>query len=139
MNASLIAPCGINCALCLGYQRTKNHCPGCSCIDDSAAPVSITRCILRKCEKRLQNGWSDCSPCDKPCARLKQLDKRYRTKYSTNLLENLACIRDDGMDAFLKRQSAQWTCPDCGGLICMHRGRCLKCQPTTPANHHPEE
>ena len=25
----LIAPCGMNCAVCLGYLREKNKCPGC--------------------------------------------------------------------------------------------------------------
>jgi hypothetical protein len=129
MDASLIAPCGINCALCYAYQRDKNHCGGCR--SENIPFDSCRSCIIRNCEMRLQNGWSDCGPCEKPCARLKQLDKRYRAKYNTNLFENLACIRDDGMDAFLKRQAAQWTCPDCGALLCMHREKCLSCQSAT--------
>ncbi len=127
MTPSLIAPCGINCALCLAYQRTKNHCPGCR--DDSASESEYRkRCILKNCEKRLQNGWEDCSPCEHPCARLKQLDKRYRTKYETKLVDNLAYIRGNGMNAFLLQQTKQWTCPTCGSLKCMHRGKCLKCE-----------
>ncbi len=125
MDAPLIAPCGINCALCLAFQREKNHCDGCR--SDNIPFKSCKSCVIKNCEAQLHNGWSDCSPCEKPCARLKQLDKRYRTKYSTNVLENLAYIRDHGMDAFLDKQAAEWTCPDCGALICMHRGKCLKC------------
>ncbi|MDD5456566.1 MAG: hypothetical protein PHV30_05985 [Candidatus Margulisbacteria bacterium] len=30
MKPALIAPCGMNCAICLGYLREKNKCPGCS-------------------------------------------------------------------------------------------------------------
>lgn len=26
---SLIAPCGMNCSICMAYLREKNKCPGC--------------------------------------------------------------------------------------------------------------
>lgn len=32
---TLIAPCGMNCALCIGYQRPKNRCPGCNQLENS--------------------------------------------------------------------------------------------------------
>ncbi len=127
MDASLIAPCGINCALCLAYQRDKNCCGGCR--SENIPFAYCQSCPIKNCGKRLQNGWNDCSPCGEPCIRIKQLDKRYRAKYNTNVLNNLACIRDNGIGAFLAEQAAQWTCPQCGGLKCMHRGICLKCQP----------
>ena len=127
MDASLIAPCGINCALCYAYQREKNHCSGCR--SDNIPFDSCMRCVIKRCELRLQNGWNDCSPCEKPCTRLKQLNNRYREKYNTYLFENLADIRDKGMSAFLAKQTAQWTCPNCGRLLCMHHGKCLKCTP----------
>lgn len=63
-----------------------------------------------------------------PCARLKQLDKRYRTKYGMSMLENLAAIRDQGMETFLAGQAIRWTCPSCGSLLCVHRRACLKCK-----------
>jgi len=62
-----------------------------------------------------------------PCKRLKSLDKRYRTKYHMSMLENLAFIRDLGMESFLKKEEAQWRCPECGGVICCHNGLCLHC------------
>ncbi len=128
MDVSLIAPCGMNCALCLAYQRDKNHCPGCR--DDSVRKSDYhARCVIKHCEKRLQNGWVNCSPCEKPCPRLKRLDKRYREKYGMSMLENLACIREGGMKTFLAQQTKRWTCPECKGLMCVHRGRCLVCEP----------
>ena len=31
------------------------------------------------------------------------------------------------MDAFLERERRQWTCPACGGIICVHTGVCSGC------------
>ena len=125
MDASLIAPCGMNCALCYAYQRNKKHCDGCR--SDNIPFEYCRRCAIKSCKTRLENGWTDCSLCERPCQRLKQLDKRYRTKYGMSMLANLQNIRVEGMDSFLKGQADTWTCPDCGGLICVHRGRCMKC------------
>ena len=125
MNASLIAPCGMNCALCMAYQREKKHCDGCR--SDNVPFEYCQRCVIKNCETRLQNGWENCSPCERLCRRLKQLDKRYRTKYGMSMLENLNVIREGGMDEFLRAQTQRWTCPRCGGLQCVHRGRCMTC------------
>jgi hypothetical protein len=63
-----------------------------------------------------------------PCARLKQLDKRYRTKYHMSMIDNLYFIRDKGMEAFLKEQEQRWACGKCGDhLVCCHNGLCLAC------------
>ena len=125
MVASLKAPCGMNCALCYAYQRAKNHCDGCR--SDNITFEYCRRCVIKSCKSRLENGWTDCSLCEHPCQRLKQLDKRYRTKYGMSMLANLQNIRVQGMDSFLKVQADTWTCPDCGGPICVHHVRCLKC------------
>ena len=55
------------------------------------------------------------------------MDQRYRAKYGMSMMENLACIRDNGVRTFLMQQSRQYMCPTCGGTICVHRGRCLQC------------
>ncbi len=125
MDAALIAPCGMNCALCYAYQRDKNHCDGCR--SDNIPSEYCRRCVIKNCKTRLENSWADCSLCEKPCQRLKQLDKRYRTKYGMSMLANLEVIRVQGMNVFLNEQAAKWTCPDCGSLICVHRGRCINC------------
>ena len=125
MDASLIAPCGMNCALCMAYQREKNHCDGCR--SDNIPFEYCRRCVIKNCQTLVQKGWTDCSPCEKPCKRLKQLDKRYRTKYNMSMLENLTSIRENGMDAFVGQQARRWTCPNCGGVICVHRNQCPNC------------
>jgi hypothetical protein len=64
-----------------------------------------------------------------PCKRLKQLDTRYRTKYGMSMIANLTEIKDQGMNAFLVHQAERYTCPTCKGLLCVHRSRCLMCDP----------
>jgi hypothetical protein len=132
MDSFLIAPCGINCALCLAYQRTKNHCPGCR--DKSQnVPEHRARCVIKNCETMAKNNWEDCSPCESRCLRLKRLNKRYKEKYNTDIFENFNQIKDHGMDAFLEKQKEKWTCPQCGNLICMHRGFCMNCSKKAPS------
>ena len=130
MKEELIAPCGMNCRLCYGYIRPKGKCLGCRAPDDSK-PKSCTNCKIVVCEKRQQNGWETCVPCDSPCRRLKDLDKRYRGKYHMSMLENLLFIRENGMPAFLRQQAEQYRCPACGEILCVHREDCPSCK--TPA------
>lgn len=127
MNAALIAPCGMNCRLCLGYQREKNHCGGCRG-DNASMPASCLKCIIRNCPVIQSNASGMCYECESfPCRRLKQLDKRYRTKYQMSMLENLEGIRLHGMEAFLLREESRWTCAKCGGIVCVHRTACPTC------------
>lgn len=127
MKATMIAPCGMNCALCYAYLREKNKCDGCRGRDETKMP-SCQRCIISHCDARAEGESDFCYVCDKyPCARLKALDKRYRTKYAMSMLENLSAIKTQGMDTFLQQQSERWTCLDCGGVICVHRGYCETC------------
>ena len=127
LKTSLIAPCGMDCGICLGYLREKDKCPGCREIDRSK-PDYCVRCRIKNC-KHLQNvkpGF--CFQCEKfPCARMKQLDKRYRTRYNMSMLENLENIRRLGIRKFVANEKIRWSCPDCGGTICVHRGYCYSC------------
>ncbi len=123
----LTAPCGMNCALCMAYQRSKNHCPGCRG-DDTLKSKYCVSCIIINCEKRKGKEADFCFVCDSfPCRRIKDLDKRYRTKYSMSMLENLEYIRRNGIDAFAANENERWKCESCGGLICVHRGYCFSC------------
>jgi hypothetical protein len=122
-----IAPCGMNCALCLAYQRPKRRCPGCWGEDTNKSKSCIS-CIIRNCEAIKTNTSHFCYECDKmPCKRLKQLDARYRNKYGMSMIDNLNEIKVRGMDVFLAHQAEKYTCPICQGLICVHRSRCLTC------------
>lgn len=126
MKTTLIAPCGMNCAICYAYLREKNKCPGCRGSDENKS-VSCVRCRIKNCEKLTQSRRFCFSCSSYPCARLKQLDKRYRTKYGMSMIENLENIRHTGIREFIKREKARWKCPDCGHLICVHRKNCDHC------------
>lgn len=130
MEECLIAPCGINCAVCVKYLAMKNeinkkgfrksYCPGC-------LPRG-KNCTHIQCELLIQGKVRYCYECSQfPCSRLKNLDKRYSTKYHLSVVENLNCIREQGMKAFLKREEEKWKCQDCDGEICCHNGICFQC------------
>jgi hypothetical protein len=130
--AELIAPCGMNCSLCIAYQFRKNdlnkqgfhrmYCPGCRprgkhCLHMANACELLGKGSVRFCY--------ECS--DFPCRRLKSLDKRYRSKYHMSMIENLQFIQTHGMEKFLVKEEKQWQCPECGAQICCHNGLCLQC------------
>lgn len=127
MKKELIAPCGMNCILCYGYQRDKNKCEGCNTKGEFIIN-GCKRCIIRNCITIKENKSGFCYECDKyPCRRLKDLDKRYRTKYHMSMLDNLEEIKKMGMDIFLKHQEEKWKCVFCGNVICVHHNICPKC------------
>ena len=122
-----IAPCGMDCTLCYACQREKDHCDGCR-----EGSISMSRsclnCGIRNCPKLLEEGYAFCYECTEyPCRRLRQMDKRYRSKYHMSVLENLESIRDQGLEAFLKSQDQRFTCPNCGELVCVHKPACFAC------------
>ena len=133
MQETLIAPCGMNCALCISYQAMKNdlnqqgfkrrYCPGCRPRGKNCTFMASQCDLVGKGRVRY------CFECDDyPCARLRALDKRYRGKYHMSMLDNLESIRRDGIASFLAEQETAWRCPECGGVICCHNGLCLQCK-----------
>ena len=127
----LIAPCGMNCRLCWGYIREKNTCPGCQKINHQESQKSKCRttCVIRNCEHLAKIKTKYCSDmCDSfPCTRLKNLDKRYRSKYGMSMIDNLQMIQGVGIRKFIQNEKLKWICPECGDLICVHRPACLNC------------
>ncbi len=133
MKEELIAPCGINCAVCINYLAMKNdlnkkgfnktYCEGC-------LPRGKNCTFMKKQCKLLGDGIVRfCYECkDFPCKKLKNLDKRYRTKYHESNIENLQFIKEHGMETFLTKQEDEWRCKKCGGVICCHNGLCLNCE-----------
>ncbi len=130
--ADLIAPCGMNCSLCIAFQSQKHdlkkqgfhrkYCPGCLPRGENCLHMGD------QCELLKEGTVRFCFMCgDFPCKRLKALDKRYRTKYHMSMIENLTYIREHGVDQFLEEQSKKWSCEKCGADICCHNGLCLNC------------
>lgn len=127
IDPNMIAPCGINCTLCRAHTRDKQTCPGCRG-DDALKMKSCLACHIINCEVMRESRFEFCYQCDKfPCDRIKHLDKRYRAKYGTSVIENLSTIQQNGMDVFLKQELLKWTCPQCRALLCMHKPKCLAC------------
>jgi len=132
MNGELIAPCGMNCAICSGYlaltHKVKSkgirmpYCIGCRPRDKKCA-------FLKKRCQLLQKGQIQyCYECpDFPCETLRKLDKRYRTHFRMSLIENLEYIKENGIKQLLEWEEERWQCPECGGVICCHNGICFNC------------
>ncbi len=123
-----IAPCGMNCALCIAKTRKNKPCNGCL-NDDANKPHQCQVCIVKNCEKLQSLSHPYCSYCDDyPCKRMKQLDKRYTTKYGMSMLYNVNYIKKHGIDQFLQKENKRWTCPTCGQLFSVHREVCMNCE-----------
>ena len=133
MNEDLIAPCGMNCALCAAYQFRlhdlnkkgfhRKYCPGCIPRGQNCLHMGDV------CEQLAQGTLRFCFECAVyPCKRLKALDKRYRSKYHMSMIANLNQIRDQGLESLLAQEAQKWVCPTCGGYLCCHNGLCMHCQ-----------
>ena len=127
----LIAPCGMNCGICRAYNAythgvpTKRgkvtHCVGCR-------PLAKNCYIKRACLKLRKKQIQSCSECDTmPCEKLSHLDKRYREHYDMSMVENLKTIKAKGITEFLAEQAEKYRCPNCGGVVSVHDGKCYSC------------
>ena len=128
--ANMIAPCGLDCGICKRALAETSPCAGCRGPNDNKPEFCSSRCGIILCEKRKTNGYSFCDECpDFPCADVMEKETRYGSKYPLreSPLENLRVIREAGMADFLERERKQWTCPSCGGVICVHTGVCNGC------------
>jgi hypothetical protein len=124
---SLIAPCGMNCGTCIAYLRPKNKCCGCWPETGNKVP-HCSLCSIKNCEHLAKTDSKFCYECEIfPCRRLKQLDKRYSTKYRVSFIRNLLSVKETGISDYLLNESQRWTCPDCGSVVSVHRDNCLKC------------
>lgn len=122
----LIAPCGMNCRLCRAYGRQRKPCPGCRGDDDLKSRACVT-CRIRNCEV-IASGAGYCFDCEGfPCATLKHLDKRYRTRYGMSMIDNLEHIEKHGVRDFIRSEKERWACSTCGRLICVHKPKCPYC------------
>jgi hypothetical protein len=131
----MIAPCGMNCGICLANLRDKNICYGCWNEDENKRN-HCSKCSIRNCKLLEETNSKFCYECTNfPCTRLKQLDKRYRLKYKMSMIENLQYIKESGLENFEKKEAIRWKCVTCGGMICVHRGICLKCNDQKNRGH----
>lgn len=129
---SMIAPCGINCGTCYAFQRTKNKCVGCLTLEGNK-PKHCKNCKIKKCGHHIEKGSDHCYVCDIfPCQRLKHLDKRYRLKYHSSLIQNLVDLKEMGEELYIQREESRHRCTVCDVVICIHAKECLSCKTALP-------
>jgi len=128
----LLAPCGMNCALCSSYlagsiatpcgAHKMTTCAGCR-------PRGINCAFIKSDCIQLGKGIvNSCHECPSfPCEKLRKLDESYRRKYSYSMIETLRMIQDKGITAVLAEQRERYKCARCGGVICIHNGKCYRC------------
>ncbi len=59
IKSSLIAPCGMNCGICMAYLRVKNKCPGCRGTDINKS-VAVVKCKIKNCNELKKNNLKYC-------------------------------------------------------------------------------
>ena len=127
----LVAPCGMNCAVCrayLAYSRgvpkkrgSVTHCSGCISRGKNCF-------IKRACPKLSKKQVRFCYECkDMPCQGVDRVDRRYRVRYGVSLVGNLREIEERGVDAFLRSQEGKFGCSVCGDVVSVHDGKCYAC------------
>ncbi len=125
----LIAPCGMNCGICVAFfgytlngEKRKHACNTCRLRESKCA------FIKKQCNKLATKEIKYCFECPGfPCANLRTLDKRYREKYGMSMIDNLKYIQASGIDKFLEKEQEKWRCPNCDGTICVHDKKCYTC------------
>ncbi|MDL2235542.1 DUF3795 domain-containing protein [Christensenellaceae bacterium OttesenSCG-928-L17] len=127
MKQDLIAPCGVNCAVCSAYQQEENKCNGCRSDEIPPSP-QCERCFIRGCERIETFYLHHCYECARfPCLRYRLRDLQFRKNIRVSPLRNLQFIRDKGMDAFLEREEKRWNCIRCGEPRSMQNKACTSC------------
>ena len=99
------------------------HCTGCRPRNKQCAYLK------GRCARLSRGEVGFCFECaDFPCERLKHIDERYRHDYSYSMIETLHGIQSNGVEEVLRDQRERLRCPRCGGVICIHNGKCYTCE-----------
>ena len=130
----LIAPCGMNCAICSRYLSHLNDLKRSKCIGCRPGNKQCDY-LFEKCtgiNNVSKGNTSFCFECEQyPCKEIKRMDKRYRKNYKMSVIENLETIRRVGVEKLIEQQYEKYCCQQCGGLISIHNKKCFKCEPIT--------
>ncbi|ACZ62058.1 DUF3795 domain-containing protein [Dehalococcoides mccartyi] len=129
----IIAPCGINCLGCRAYLMQKKVCSGCF-TDSRTKSDSCRNCRIKACAA--EHEVNACAACGVfPCRLIVNIDKRYRLRYGLSLIENGLFLKQNGFEVFFAREKERLSCPECGGIICIHNRTCSTCLKTYPIDN----
>lgn len=134
ISEELIAPCGMNCAICSRYLSYVNDLNRSQCIGCRPQNKSCEY-LFEKCSGINHSSTGEavfCFECDQyPCKQINRMDDRYRENYCMSVKDNLESIKKIGIDEFIQEQYKKYRCLKCGGLISIHNRKCFKCDPIT--------
>ncbi len=135
-NKKLVAPCGMNCAICSNYlayvnNLNKSQCAGCR--------PSNKKCtyLFEKCtgiNNALEGNATAkyCFECNQyPCKQINRMDDRYKKNYNMSVIKNLDDITKNGISNFVKTQYKKYNCSRCESQISIHNRKCFKCETIT--------
>jgi len=106
----------------LKEKNLKHGCKGCRIQDKKCSWIKKDCALIRK--KQI----AFCFECDDfPCANLKKLDQRHVCDDKISLITNLKRIQSIGPRQWLKEQEEKWSCPECGGNVCVMDKECYDC------------
>jgi len=134
ISEELIAPCGMNCAICSRYLSYLNnlgrsHCIGCRPRNE------VCEYLFSKCtgiNNSSKGNTVFCFECDQyPCNQINRMDDRYLNNYKMSVKANLESIRKLGIEEFISDQYEKYRCSKCGGLISVHNRKCFVCDTVT--------
>lgn len=122
----LFAPCGINCMVCYVHLKDKKPCCGCL-VDGTNKPERCKMCKIKTCAQ--EKGTTYCFECPEyPCREIKNLEKSYKKRYNTSLIENSKHVKEKGLTTFQESEREKWMCRICSGTISLHDAECSDCK-----------
>ncbi|MFC1694336.1 DUF3795 domain-containing protein [Candidatus Latescibacterota bacterium] len=134
ISVELIAPCGMNCAICSRHLSYINDLKRSQCIGCRPRNKRCTY-LFGKCtgiNRASKGNATFCFECNQyPCIQINRIDNRYRKNYGMSMKDNLEYIKKMGIDKFIKEQYKKYRCSTCGGLISIHNKKCFKCDKIT--------
>ena len=129
----LLAPCGINCAICSRFLAWSKqmpkvpgkiaHCAGCRA---RKYPCAF---IKKGCPDICEGRFQFCFECATfPCRKVNSIDERYRAKFHSEPVQNLLDIKRLGPEKFFAADMKRHRCGNCGGTRSVHSDQCYDCE-----------
>ncbi len=134
ISEELVAPCGMNCAICSRYLSYVNDLKRSQCIGcrprNKGCEYLFNKCTgINHSSKGIAAFCFECS--QYPCKQINRMDDRYRNNYQMSVKDNLELIKSVGIEKFIDVQYEKYRCSQCGGLISVHNRKCFKCDTIT--------